>query len=499
MATDIEAQLRAARWDSWLVVAGVTLATMALLSGIVIRGSKVIQLQRQTLEARVAELSTLLAQNQMLKDRVQKASQRTTSLNERYLRRIGADLHDGPAQHVAFAALRIDSDALTSPSAPPRKRQKEIDAIRASLAEAMSEIRNICNGLVLPHIEAAALPGIIDLVTTAHEQRTGSRVSRPRDIPSFDLSSPQKICAFRFLQEALNNAHRHAGDKEVAIDVATQNGSIAISVSDKGSGFDPESRRPEGPGAGRSQGTSRIHRRSVFPANVRPWNTGNAFAARRSGGGCMTSAIRIAIVDDHPLFREGVSRSLAETGEFEICGEGASADDAYKLALEANPDVLLLDISMPGGGLSAVERIREALPNQKLVLLTVSEANQDVSAALNAGASGYVLKGVGSKALAEILRVIAAGETYVSPTLAAKLLASLREAGEPSNPVSHLTQREMQILQFVSNGMTNKEVARKLNLQEKTVKHHMTHILAKLKVRNRTEAAMLLREAAPGK
>ncbi len=213
----------------------------------------------------------------------------------------------------------------------------------------------------------------------------------------------------------------------------------------------------------------------------------------------MTSAIRIAIVDDHPLFREGVSRSLAETGEFEICGEGASADDAYKLALEAKPDVLLLDISMPGGGLSAVERIREALPNQKLVLLTVSEANQDVSAALNAGASGYVLKGVGSKALAEILRAIAAGETYVSPTLAAKLLASLREAGEPSNPVSHLTQREMQILQFVSNGMTNKEVARRLDLQEKTVKHHMTHILAKLKVRNRTEAAMLLRETASKK
>ena len=248
VATDIEAQLRAARWKSWLVVAGVILATMALLAGIVFRGSKVIQLQRRTLEARVAELSKLLAQNRLLRDRVQKASQRTTSLNERYLRRIGADLHDGPAQHVAFAALRIDSDALTSPSTTPRRRQKEIGAIRASLEEAMSEIRNICNGLVLPHIEAAELPRIIDLAITAHEQRTGSTVERPADIPSFHLSTPQKICVFRFLQEALNNAHRHAGGKGQAIDVSTQYGAIALSVSDQGNGFDPARRRPEGLG-----------------------------------------------------------------------------------------------------------------------------------------------------------------------------------------------------------------------------------------------------------
>ena len=212
----------------------------------------------------------------------------------------------------------------------------------------------------------------------------------------------------------------------------------------------------------------------------------------------MTRAIRVGIVDDHPLFREGVSRSLSETGDFEICGEGASADDAYQLALESNADLLLLDISMPGGGLSAVERIREAFPTQKLVLLTVSESNHDVSAALNAGANGYVLKGVGSKALAEILKAVAAGETYVSPTLAARLLASLKElsAGDATNPVSQLTQREMQILQLVANGLTNKEVALRLDLQEKTVKHHMTHVLAKLNVRNRTEAAMLLREAS---
>jgi DNA-binding NarL/FixJ family response regulator len=212
----------------------------------------------------------------------------------------------------------------------------------------------------------------------------------------------------------------------------------------------------------------------------------------------MSQLIRLAIVDDHPLFREGVARGLTETGAFEICGQGASADDAVRLALDARPDILLLDISMPGGGLHAMELIREQLPDMKIVILTVSEANEDVTAALNAGTQGYVLKGVGSKMLADILQGVAEGEAYVSPTLAARMLADLKELNARVTPVSPLlllTQRERQILEFVANGLSNKEVAIRLDLQEKTVKHHMTRIMAKLNVRNRTEAAILLRGA----
>jgi DNA-binding NarL/FixJ family response regulator len=209
----------------------------------------------------------------------------------------------------------------------------------------------------------------------------------------------------------------------------------------------------------------------------------------------MTQLVRLAIVDDHPLLREGVSRSLSETGAFEICGEGASADDAIRLAADTHPDILLIDLSMPGGGLNAIQTIRGKQPDLKIVVLTVSEANDDVTAALNAGAQGYVLKGVGSKMLAEILQSVAGGETYVSPALAARMLMSLKElnarAGSAS-PLSRLTQRERQILDSVASGLSNKEVAIRLDLQEKTVKHHMTRIMGKLGVRNRTEAAMLL-------
>jgi len=207
--------------------------------------------------------------------------------------------------------------------------------------------------------------------------------------------------------------------------------------------------------------------------------------------------IKIAVVDDHPLFREGVTRSLSEIGGFEIVGEGGTRDDAVRLAVEQRPDILLMDISMPGGGLHAISAILNLFPLQKIVMLTVSEAGDDLTQALAAGAKGYVLKGVGSQSLAEVIRTVAAGESYVSPTLSARLIGDLllRGAGPRPDPLSQLTGREQEILSLVAAGMSNKRVALQLDLQEKTIKHHMTRILAKLGVRNRTEAAMTLRDA----
>lgn len=211
----------------------------------------------------------------------------------------------------------------------------------------------------------------------------------------------------------------------------------------------------------------------------------------------MTAVIRIAIVDDHPLFREGVTRSLSEIGGFDMVGEGATAQDAERIVSTVRPDILLLDISMPGGGLAAVAGILAGHPAQKIVMLTVSEANADVTMALNAGVCGYVLKGIGSRALADILRSVAAGESYLSPTLSARLLSDL-QSQHPTNGnadrLRQLTERQTEILRLVAEGLSNKEVALRLELQEKTVKHHMTGVLSKLNVRNRTEAALMMRE-----
>ena len=201
----------------------------------------------------------------------------------------------------------------------------------------------------------------------------------------------------------------------------------------------------------------------------------------------MMTGIRVAVVDDHPLFREGVTRSLSEIDGFEVVAEGGSRDEAIAIAQNFNPDVMLLDISMPGGGLNAIPAILSVAPSQKIVMLTVSEANDDVAAALKEGAKGYLLKGIGARALADVIRTVASGESYVAPTLSAKLLTGqlANPAPAKSNLVAELTRREQEVLHLVASGMSNK----------KTVKHHMTQIMAKLDVANRTEAAMVLRDA----
>lgn len=207
------------------------------------------------------------------------------------------------------------------------------------------------------------------------------------------------------------------------------------------------------------------------------------------------SRIRIAVVDDHPLFREGVIRSLAEVPGLEIVAEGATREEAIAIATDFAPDVLLLDISMPGNGLDAIEGVLQNHPAAKIVMLTVSEASENLAHALKRGARGYVLKGIGSQALADVVMTVASGETYVAPNLSARLWASLSRDGESKDPLADLTQREQDVLNLVASGLSNKRIAIALDLHEKTVKHHMTRIFSKLGVTNRTEAALALRDA----
>jgi two-component system nitrate/nitrite response regulator NarL len=210
----------------------------------------------------------------------------------------------------------------------------------------------------------------------------------------------------------------------------------------------------------------------------------------------MSEPLQIAIIDDHPLFREGVVHTLGSQPDIEVVGEGESAADALRIVAERMPDILLLDVSMPGGGLNAVRQIATSFPVVKVVMLTVSESEDDVTAALRAGARAYVLKGVASRELARILRSVAAGEVYVTPSLAASLLYEMTGGRGPNaapNPLDGLTERERQILERVAAGDSNKEIGVQLGVSEKTVKHHMTNILQKLQARNRVEAALMAR------
>jgi len=198
-------------------------------------------------------------------------------------------------------------------------------------------------------------------------------------------------------------------------------------------------------------------------------------------------AITVGVVDDHPLFREGVTRSLSELRDFLVVGEGSSSDDAAVIASDKHPDVMLLDVSMPGGGMRAVEEVLARSPSTKVLMLTASEEVDTLLGALQRGAMGYVLKGVGSRGLADAIRTIMNGTRYVSPAMSAKVV-DISLQGEPLK--SSLTPREREVMELVGQGLSNKHIGLRLELQEKTVKHHMTQILTKLGVTNRTEAAL---------
>jgi DNA-binding NarL/FixJ family response regulator len=213
----------------------------------------------------------------------------------------------------------------------------------------------------------------------------------------------------------------------------------------------------------------------------------------------MPNALRVAVIDDHPMFRESVVETLTSAGSFEIVGEGATADDALKLAQDLVPDVVLLDLRLPGGGVQAAAGIASVCPTVRVIMLTASDSEQDVIAALRSGAQGYILKSSSGLELVETVRDVARGNSYVAPNLAGRVLVNRGKQIEAVvvDPFRYLTSYEEKIFALVSKGMSNKEVARSLSCTERTVKHHMTNIMQKLNVRNRVEAALKFHGAKP--
>lgn len=208
-------------------------------------------------------------------------------------------------------------------------------------------------------------------------------------------------------------------------------------------------------------------------------------------------SISLVVADDHPLFREGVIRTLAVAEDIEVIAEAGNAEEAIVAAREHLPDVVLLDVSMPGSGLKAAEEIARTCPVVNIVMLTVSEDEEVVHKALKAGASGYVLKGVSGPDLIAIIRNVQAGESYITPSLAASLLQSSNREKEAQNALEELTPREKEILTHLARGSSNKQIASALDIGERTVKHHMTNILQKLHLKNRVEAALFGQKVMP--
>lgn len=210
-----------------------------------------------------------------------------------------------------------------------------------------------------------------------------------------------------------------------------------------------------------------------------------------------TAPIRLLVVDDHTLFRRGLVALLAQQGEdMQVVAQAANAGEAQRLAAELQPDVVLLDNHLPGvRGIEALPGLQQAAPAARVLMLTVSEDEQDLSAALRGGARGYLLKTMEGEELVGAIRRVMRGEAVVSPELTGKLVGALQAAGQPApaqpaDPLAVLSPREREILRLLAAGLSNKEIGRELDIAETTVKIHVQHVLRKLNLKSRVQAAV---------
>ena len=206
----------------------------------------------------------------------------------------------------------------------------------------------------------------------------------------------------------------------------------------------------------------------------------------------MMSKIRILLADDHRLFREGLRRLLDLEEDIKVIGEAKDGVEAVKLALESVPDIILLDINMPGlNGGQVVKKLNEENCNPKILVITAYDDEENVLTLSSSGINGYILKSSGMSDLLTAVRLVNSGGSYIDPKVAGKFFSSFRKHRDKEKIVEPLTQRERDVFLLLSQGFNNQEISEKLVLSEKTVKNHVSHLLKKLGLNDRTQAAVL--------
>ena len=461
-----------------------------------------VQQRRLAYTAKLEALNAQLATEQELRSRWAVAEERA---------RIARELHDVVAHSVSVMVVQAGAARRTLASSPDQATTA-LGQIESTGRQALVEMRRLLGLLRDGDREDAALapqPGLAHLESLAAAAReAGLPVEVAVEGESRPLPAGVDLSAYRIVQEALTNSLKHAGPARASVRVCYGREVLEVQVWDNGNGSEPPSAaavhvRPAGSPVG-----ARPDRHAGAGGHVRRHPGGRPPARRRLPGrgppslGRRVAMIRVLIADDQPLMRTGFRMILDAEPGLEVVGEAADGHEAVRLAGHVRADVALMDVRMPGmDGIEATRRLAgEGVQDPvRVLILTTFDLDEYVLSALRAGASGFLLKDVPPEDLVDAIKVVAAGDALLAPSVTRRLLdrfaASLPDpAATRPAALDTLTARELEVLGLVARGMSNAEIAEHLVVSETTVKTHVGRLLYKLDLRDRVQAVVLAYE-----
>lgn len=396
--------------------------------------------------------------------------------------RISRDMHDTVAQ--GFASILLLVQALEAEiDDRPGEARRHAGMVKRIAAENLEESRRIVSAFAPAPLDELTLDAALrDLVRRFTDETAVEATLHVRGTPH-PLERPVQVVALRLCQEALANVRKHAAAHSVCVEIGYDTRSLAVRVVDDGSGFDGRSY-----GYGLRGLVARVREiGGVIEVDSAPGRgTTRARDAAGVGNRARRTVIRVVLVDDHPLLREGIASMLAPQPDMEVVGQASSGPEGVALALALRPDIVLMDLRMPGGdGVDATAALRAQLPTARVVVLTTYDSDADILRAVDAGAAGYLLKDISTADLAAAIRTAHAGGTVLAPSAATAMMNRL-QSREPGP--SELSSRELQVLIGVAAGRTNAAIGRDLHIGEATVKTYLARVYDKLGVRDRASA-----------
>jgi DNA-binding NarL/FixJ family response regulator/anti-sigma regulatory factor (Ser/Thr protein kinase) len=465
----------------------------------------------------IAERLGRIIERSRAEEQVHQNEMLLATLGER--ERIGRELHDDLGQVMSYVSAQAQAALVRLGEGNVEEANAILDQLAKIALDASDDIRSYILGIrtASTHPKAAFFATLARYREMLHK-RYGlqTQVSLPDEWREGPFAPEVETQVLRIIQEALTNVRRHAGVDSARLIFTEYADEVQVIIEDDGRGFDPNSVEASTADPNSLDGSDGHFGLAIMRERAAA-SSGRLEVRSRPGEGtqviiCLPRAIsqsvkpsretargiRVLLVDDHPLYLEGLSNLLAARG-MQVVGQAHDGLDAQRLARELRPDLILMDLNMPHcDGLEATRSIKAELPEVMIVILTVAADEKILFEALKSGASGYLLKSLDRTQFFALLGQVLEGETVLSPDLAARVLSEM--VGSQTGLITqaaeetHMTARQVEVLEQIATGKTNKEIATKLHISERTVKYHVGQILERLQMKSRYELSHYARQ-----